>query len=206
MILAFCSEMVYPPRNICMCEVSCSVMSDSLQPHRLQPARLLCPWNFTGKNTGMGCHFFFQTQGSNPCLLCLLHWQVDSLPLSHLGTPDSILYLYIIQDFCDNDGLNRTNGINKIIQSNCFLYSLNLVTQIVKNLPAMQEKVKVTQQCLTLYSPMDYTQSVEFSRLKYWSGQPFPSTGDFPSPGIKLRSFALQVDSLPAEPPGKPNC
>ena len=27
------------------------------------------------------------TQGSNPCLLCLLHWQVDSLPLSHLGSP-----------------------------------------------------------------------------------------------------------------------
>ena len=37
------------------------------------------------KNTGVGCHFLlqgiFQTQGSNPCLLCLLHWQVGSLPL-----------------------------------------------------------------------------------------------------------------------------
>ena len=38
----------------------------------------------------MGCHFLlqiFQTQGSNPYLLHLLHWQVGSLPLSHLGSP-----------------------------------------------------------------------------------------------------------------------
>ena len=45
------------------------------------------PWNFPGKDTGVGCHFFLQgilpTQGSNPHLLCLLHWQADSLPLSH---------------------------------------------------------------------------------------------------------------------------
>ena len=42
-----------------------------------------------GKNTGVGCHAFLQgifpTQGSNPLLLCLLHWQVGSLPLAPLG-------------------------------------------------------------------------------------------------------------------------
>ena len=43
-----------------------------------------------------------------------------------------------------------------------------------------------------------------FSRPEYWSGKPFPSPGDLPNPGIKPRSPALQVDSLPAEPPGKP--
>ena len=52
----------------------------------LQPTRLLCPWDFPGKNTGEGCHFLLQgsfpTQGSN---LCLLHWQEDALPLSYLG-------------------------------------------------------------------------------------------------------------------------
>ena len=40
------------------------------------------------KNTGAGCHFLLQgifgTQGSNPCLLCGLHWQVVSLPLAPL--------------------------------------------------------------------------------------------------------------------------
>ena len=35
--------------------VSCSVVSDSLQPYGLQPTRLLCPWNSPGKNTGVGC-------------------------------------------------------------------------------------------------------------------------------------------------------
>ena len=36
-------------------EWSCSVMSDSLQPHGLQPTRLLCPWDFPGKSTGVSC-------------------------------------------------------------------------------------------------------------------------------------------------------
>ena len=49
------------------CMHVCSVMSDSLQPHGLQPTRLPCPGNFTGKNTGVGCHFLhqgvFPTQG-----------------------------------------------------------------------------------------------------------------------------------------------
>ena len=57
--------------------LSCSVMSISVQPHELQPVRILCPWDFPGKNTGVGCHFHLQgiflTQGSNLCLLRLLH-------------------------------------------------------------------------------------------------------------------------------------
>ena len=45
---------------------------------------------------------------------------------------------------------------------------------------------------------------MEFSRPEYWSGLPFSTPGDLPSPGIKPRSPALKVDSLPAEPQGKP--
>ena len=64
-----------------------SVVSDSLWPHGLQSARLLCPWDFLGNNTGVSCHFLLQgifpTQGSNPSLL---HWQADSLSLHHLGS------------------------------------------------------------------------------------------------------------------------
>ena len=69
---------------ICVC-VSCSVVSNSLRPCGLEPSRLVCPCDFPGKNTGVGCHFLLQriflTQGSN---LHLLHWQADSLLLSHL--------------------------------------------------------------------------------------------------------------------------
>ena len=55
-------------------------MSDSLWPHELQPTRLLCPWDFPGKNIRVSCCFLLQgilpTQESK---LCLLRWQADSL-------------------------------------------------------------------------------------------------------------------------------
>ena len=56
-------------------------------------------WASPGKNTGVGCHFLLQgifpTQGLN---LCLRHWQVDSLPLSHLGSPfiPNIVNIYLL--------------------------------------------------------------------------------------------------------------
>ena len=43
-----------------------------------------------------------------------------------------------------------------------------------------------------------------FSRQVYWSGLPCPHPGDLPNPGIEPRSPALQADSIPTEPPGKP--
>ena len=46
--------------------------------------------------------------------------------------------------------------------------------------------------------------SMEFSRQEYQGGLPFPSPGDLPNPGIEPRSPALQADTLPSEPPGKP--
>ena len=53
-----------------------SVVPNCLWPPKLQPSRLLCPWNSPGKNTGVGCHFLLQgiyrTQGLNPGLL---HWK-----------------------------------------------------------------------------------------------------------------------------------
>ena len=70
-------------------------------------------------------------------------------------------------------------------------------------------QVLVTQSCPTLCNPMDYNTLqaplfTEFSRWDYWSGLPFPSPDDLPNPGIEPGSPALQADSLPSEPPGKP--
>ena len=66
----------------------CSVVSDSLLPYELQPARLLCLWDFPGKNTGVGCHFLLQgispKQGLN---LCLLHCRWNLYHLSHWRSP-----------------------------------------------------------------------------------------------------------------------
>ena len=77
------------------CMLSCLVICNSLRPHGLQPTQLLCPWNFTGKNIGVGYHFLqgiFPSQGSNPHVLCLMNWQADSSPLSHLEGTNSICY------------------------------------------------------------------------------------------------------------------
>ena len=75
--------------GVCACRVAQSCLT--LRPHGLYSARLLCPWDSPGKDTGVGCHALLQgifpTKGSNPCLLCLLHWQARSLPLTLPGSP-----------------------------------------------------------------------------------------------------------------------
>ena len=63
----------------------------------------------------------------------------------------------------------------------------------------MRESVRVTQSCLTLNDPVDCNlsgSSVHGIFSRQWSGQPFPSPGDLPDPGIEPRSLALQEDSL----------
>ena len=47
---------------VCMCVFQLSQLSDSLQPHRLQPIRPLRPWDSPGKSTGVGCHFLLHRQ------------------------------------------------------------------------------------------------------------------------------------------------
>ena len=79
---------------VCVCAQSCPTLC---QHYGLEPIRPLCTCNFSGKNIGAGCHFLFQgifpTQGLN---LCLLHQQVDSLPLYHLGSPTTwLMWLYL---------------------------------------------------------------------------------------------------------------
>ena len=65
----------------------CSVMPDSVTPFCTRGPHQP-PWSvgFSGKNTGVDCHTLLQgiflIQRSNSCLLWLLHWQVDSLPLA----------------------------------------------------------------------------------------------------------------------------
>ena len=71
--------------------VNHSVVADSLWPHELQSARLFCPGNSPGKNTGMGCHALlqgiFRIQGSN---LSLLHFMQILYHLSHQGSRKGI--------------------------------------------------------------------------------------------------------------------
>ena len=86
----------------------------TLQPHGLQPTRLLPPGDSSGKNTGVGCHALLQnifpTQGLNLCVLRLLNLQAGSLPLappvyllSPLFSPYSLVSLGICERRCNSE-------------------------------------------------------------------------------------------------------
>ena len=66
------------------------------------------------------------------------------------------------------------------------------------------KKVKKSLSRVWLFATPWTIQSLKFSGSEYWSGKPFPSPGGLPNPGIEPRSPALEVNSLPAEPQGKP--
>ena len=94
----------------------------------------------------------------------------------------------------------------------------HLGTQIIKELYEMQSDGKsylklvhvpslfshvwlfVTQWTVACQAPL----SMWFSRQEYGSGLPCPPPGDLPDPEIEPRFPALHTDSLPTEPPGKP--
>ena len=135
-------------------------MSDSVRPHRRQPIRLPCPWDSPGKNTGVGCHFFFQcmkvksesevaqscpTQqphGLQPTRLCR-PWDfpgkstgVGCHRLLHLGSLsihkcENICNLIHVSIFIFSEQDNLWPNLKK--------EKASLVAQMVKNLPEIQE-------------------------------------------------------------------
>ena len=72
---------------------SCSVVSNSLRPHGLQPTRLLRPWDFPGKSTGVGCHRLLQI-GAQWMLGCYLFHGIPTFTLPNLSVPnpDNLYY------------------------------------------------------------------------------------------------------------------
>ena len=82
--------------TVCVCMGVTLVMANSLQPHGLEPARPLCPWDFPSENTGVGCHSLLQgifpTQGLNPGFP---HCRQTPYHLSHQGSPLIMLTEYI---------------------------------------------------------------------------------------------------------------
>ena len=68
-----------------VCVLSYSLTSDSLPPHGLYPARLLCPWDFPGKNARVGCHFTSRGSSWSENRTCVSF--IGRLPMYHLGIP-----------------------------------------------------------------------------------------------------------------------
>ena len=147
--------------SLSYCLHSCSAESNSSRPHGMKPTRIFCPWRFSGKKTGVGCHFLLQwlfwTQRFNTGALCLLHWLAVSFPLCYLGTLSSLSP-----------------------EPNFWGIWKRLFCQVM----CVCGVCLVVQSCLSLCNPMDSIfpfgahqapLSVGFSRQEYWSGLPFPS-------------------------------
>ena len=87
-------------------------------------------------------------------------------------------------------------------------YIAGLVFTIWATRKFMHVCAKSLQSCLTLLDAMSVAcqapLSKGFFRQEYWSGLPSPFPGDLPNPGMEPVSLALQLNSLPSEPPGKP--
>ena len=121
-------------------------MSNILRPYGLQPTRFLCPQDSPGKNTGVDYYALLQsifpTQGSNLPLLCLLHWQMASLPLVPPGKPQqSILlkYRYICKMYFklknNSHKIQYSVYIQKVTKRGCAekgLFTLGVSTVLVK--------------------------------------------------------------------------
>ena len=69
----------------------------------------------------------------------------------------------------------------------------------------VSELLSVVSDSLQPWTTYQASPSMGFSRQGYWTGLPFLSPGDLSNPGIEPRSLALQADTLPSEPAGKPN-
>ena len=137
-------------------------MSDSLRPHGLQPARLLCPWDSSGKNAGVGYHFLLQgiflAQGSNPSLLhCrqTTFWATGKPPRSKVNWCKTGIWFSI---YWEDNFFKNWSALDC-----CCCFS-------------------VPKSHLTFFDPMDCHLSMGFPRQEYWSRLPFPSPGDLPWP------------------------
>ena len=118
---------------------SCSVVSDPQRPHGLQPSRLLHPWDFPGKSTGVGCH-------------CLLWEYTEELYKKDLNDPDNhdgvITYLepdileYEIKWVLGNITMNKASGGDGILAE---LFQI-LKDDAVKVLHSICQKIWNTQQ------------------------------------------------------------
>ena len=101
-----------------------SVVSDPQRPHGLQPTRLLCPWDFPGKSTGVGCHFCFIDYAK--AFDCVDHnklWKI----LQEMGIPDHLTCLlrnlYAGQEATVRTGHGTTDWvqIGKGVHQGCIL-------------------------------------------------------------------------------------
>ena len=140
-------------------------------------ARLLCPWNSPGKNTGVGSHSLLQgifpTQGLN---LGFLHWQVDSLPSEPPGKPTiyhlntfNFYWFFSWQVRGEKIQFSSFQWRSKEIMSIKSLWKMNhckSVFTIIRILP--KASLLKPQSCRQQNATRDFTESYPDSSFSAW--------------------------------------
>ena len=170
--------------SLCCCWVT-SAVSDSVWPYKLQPTRLLCPWDSLGKGTRVGCHALLQgilpTQGMNPSLLhsrqILYHWATREAP-GQVSAAAAAKSLRSCLTLCDPiDGSPLGSSVPEILQAR----TLEWVAISFSNVWKWKGKVKLLSCILLFATPWTAAYqappSMGFSRQEYWSGVPLSSPG-----------------------------
>ena len=163
---------------ICVC--MCSILPDFFASPWTVAHQASLSMEFSRQEYGVSCHFLLQeaflTQGSNPWLLHLLHWQEDSLALVPPGKPQH-----------KKDLLLKSKHLQIVSNGKEADYELGTFRACPWQIPAVLS-VKSIQSYLSL-SDGQRSLSMGFPRQEYWSGLPFPSSGDLPDPGIEPASL-----------------
>jgi len=134
----------------------CSIVSDSLRPHGLQPTRPLCPWDSPGKNNGVGCHFLLHLGSPFNQLHAVLSRSVVSncddmdcrLPSSSVlgvspGKNIGVGFHSLLQGIFANQGSNPSL-LHCRLYSNIYIYfKRNMSGESIREGEAGDNKVKV---------------------------------------------------------------
>ena len=171
-----CSALLYAA-------VLCSVVSSSLWPPGLEPARLLCPWNFPGKDTGVSFHSFLQgifpTQGSNPSLASTVQ-AGRFFSTDPPGKPCSVLLLLLLSCFSRVRLCATPQTVaHQAPPSVGLAWALEWVAVSFSSAWKWKVKVKSLSCVRLLVTPWTAAYqappSMGFPRQEYWSGLPLPS-------------------------------
>ena len=162
-------------------------MSDSLWPQGLYS-----PWNFPGRDTIVDCHFLLQgifpTQGSK---VCLLHWQVDSLPLSHHQS-----HIYTLVQLLSHVQLFSTPRTAIPLASLSFTISWSLL-KLMSIESVMPSNLLIL--CLPFSCPQSFLASGSFpiSQLFASGGQSFGASTSASVPPMNIQDwFPLPLTGL----------
>ena len=123
-------------------------MFDSVRSRGLQPTRLLCPWDFQGKSTGVGCHCLLRSLAS-------INWVLQKLPNT------SILTSHLSPFYClpwrINFQIYMTDHINPLLKNWQYIcFSATLSNHPTLSFPHLSFQLSsVTQSCPALCDPMD---------------------------------------------------